>query len=75
MSSLRRFTRPLPYLDDAPLQRLWAENELSIGRIIALDRRRYRVLGFDPVSVRPRRLYVEDVGSGRQHTFVIDEQE
>jgi hypothetical protein len=49
----------------AELQRIWAQNDLMRGDLLAVGASGYRVLGFDPVSVRPRRLYVEDASSGR----------
>lgn len=71
MRRLARATTPLPHLDEAQLQRLWAEGELSVGSEVDLDGARYRVLGWDPFSVLPGRVYVEDVSSGRQHALVV----
>lgn len=55
------------------LARLLREGGLSLGRVIDVGGRRYRIRGFDPVSVRPRSLYVEDVGTGAWLSFELDE--
>jgi hypothetical protein len=57
----------------AELQRIWAEQDLVCGDFVAIGASRYRVLGFDPVSVRPRRLYVEDASSGHRVELEIPE--
>ncbi len=47
--------------------RLRAELELgrlSIGQVLSLGGRVFRITGFDPVSVRPRRVYLEDAADG-----------
>lgn len=58
-------------LQDAPvLRRVWVEQEIAPGQEIVVGERSYRVLGFDPVSVRPRRLYVEDRST--EHRYVVE---
>jgi hypothetical protein len=53
------------------LRRAWAEQELAPEQEIGVAGRCYCVLGFDPVSVRPRRLYVEDLNTGRRYAVEI----
>lgn len=69
--------KPVPYLDEMPLQRSWRKNatKLSVGSSLDVDGRCYRVLGFDPVSVRPRRVYLMDLETGREHLLLIREEE
>jgi hypothetical protein len=57
----------------AGLRRAWAEQELAPGQEIGVGERSYRVLGFDPVSVRPRRLYVESLSTGDRYVVEIPE--
>lgn len=54
----------------AKLQRIWVEHDLMCGDLLAIGASRFRVLGFDRVSVRPRRLYLEDASSG--HTVELE---
>lgn len=43
------------------LLRLLQEGRLTVGSELEVDGRRYRVTGFDPVSVRPRGVYVQEL--------------
>jgi hypothetical protein len=55
------------------LRRLWQEGAISVGGEIDVGGRRFRVRGFDPVSVRPRCLYVEELGPDTWLSFEMDE--
>jgi hypothetical protein len=57
----------------AGLRRAWAEQALAPGQQIRIGERSYRVLGFDPVSVRPRRLYLESLSTGDRYVVEIPE--
>ncbi len=37
---------------------------VSIGRVVVLRGRTFEIVGVDPVSVRPRRVYLEDAATG-----------
>jgi len=56
------------------LRKLWQEGGVEVGRVIDVGGRRYRIRGFDPVSVRPRSLYLEEVGTGTWLTFEVDQE-
>jgi hypothetical protein len=58
----------------AQLRRLWEEGAISRGQVVEIDGRRFRIQGFDPVSVRPRRLYVEDLGGNASFAFEVEEE-
>lgn len=57
----------------AELRRLWLEGAISMGRVIESGGRRFRVQGFDPVSVRPRCLYVEELGADVSLVFGMED--
>jgi hypothetical protein len=63
--------RPVPHLDAARLERLCEEGQLSVGSVVSLGDRRYRVLGFDPVGAHKRRVYVEELGTRQQHDLLV----
>lgn len=65
--------RPLRREEEAVLRRLWHERALSVGRVVETGARRFRILGFDPVSVRPRLVYVEELGTGAPHALEVEE--
>jgi hypothetical protein len=64
--------RPVPHLDAARLERLCDEGQLSVGAVVSLGEKRYRVHGFDPVGARKRRVYLEELGTRRQHELVVE---
>jgi hypothetical protein len=55
------------------LRRLWQEGAISAGRVIVVGGRHFRVRGFNPVSVRPRCLYVEELGTDTWLSFEMEE--
>ncbi|MFO7573503.1 MAG: hypothetical protein R6W48_13020 [Gaiellaceae bacterium] len=65
--------RPVPHLDASPLAQLWEEGALLVGRAVELDDRQYVVRGVDPAGSDVRRVYLDELGSGRQHLFVVPE--
>ena len=46
---------------------------MQIGDLLTHDGRRYLLRGFDPQSVIPRLVYVEDVETGEQSTLLFEE--
>jgi hypothetical protein len=40
---------------------------------VIYDGRRYVVVGFDPMSVRPQRVYLRDPKSGEERTCLYDD--
>jgi hypothetical protein len=63
--------RPVPHLDAARLEQLCEAGELSVGAVVSLGDKRYRVLGFDPVGAHRRRVYLEELGTRQQHELVV----
>ncbi|HUF01038.1 MAG TPA: hypothetical protein VMN35_01310 [Gaiellaceae bacterium] len=51
---------------------LWDAGELSLGRAVELEGRRYLVRGVDPPGNGACRVYLEDLGSGRHHALVVE---
>lgn len=46
---------------------------MQIGDLLTHDGRRYLLRGFDPESVVPRLVYVEDVETGAQSALLFEE--
>jgi hypothetical protein len=55
----------------AELLRIWSAADLLRGQLVSVGSTRYRVLGFDPAGVQPRRLYVEDADTARRYELEI----
>lgn len=64
--------RPVPHLDAARLEQLCEAGELSVGSVVSVGDKRYRVHGFDPVGAHKRRVYLEEVGTRRQHELIVE---
>lgn len=46
---------------------------MKIDEVIVLGGRRYRVVGFDPLGVAPRRVYLRDLATGDEVSVEQDE--
>src|SRR6266581_4430853 len=46
---------------------------MDLNDILIYDGRRYVVVGFDPMSVRPQRVYLRDVNSGEEVTRLYED--
>ena len=44
---------------------------MDIGEIVIYRRREYRISGFDPQGVVPRKVYLEDVHTGKRLTVAL----
>jgi hypothetical protein len=63
--------RPVPHLHAARLEQLCEGGELSVGSVVSLGDKRYRVHGFDPVGAHKRRVYLEELATRQQHELVV----
>lgn len=46
---------------------------VNVNDNVIYEGRRYLVVGFDPVSVRPKRVYLRDVKTGDPRTCLYDD--
>ncbi len=46
---------------------------MELSDVIFYDGRRYRVVGFDPLSVTPQRVYLRDLETGEEVTRLCEE--
>jgi len=46
---------------------------MELNDIVVCDGRRYIVVGFDPMCVRPQRVYVRDLNGGEEAALLYDD--
>ncbi len=63
----------LPKTQSVSVRAAGAPRQMDLGEIVIYGGRRYYVRGVDPVSVKPRHLYLEEVRTGKTVSVAFEQ--